>query len=290
MNFDETDAWKARAIVDDMEVDATSSQATRFGLELRRSRRARGWSQIELGRRMGYSNTLVSYIEGGKRPPTRNFAVKADEVFETDGKFVELWRRYTRAALLEGFEEFADCERRCRRLRTFQLAVVPGILQTPAYAAAMEAAAVRRGSITQTQADERSAFLATRQRQVLDRKSPPVIQAVMDESCLLRPIGGRSVMIEQLNHIEELASLPHITIQVAPLSLAEYRPFLLPVTLLTLPDRTVVGYSESHLRGFLERGHDTVSAWERDYDHLQVESLSTGASRTMIHAVRKELQ
>lgn len=149
---------------------------------------------------------------------------------------------------------------------------------------------MQRGSITQEQADERLAFLAARQRRLLEQKSPPIIQAVMDESCLMRPIGGRDAMLEQLDHLEELASRPHITVQVAPFSLAEHRPFVLPVVLLTLPDRTVVGYSESQLRGYLERGREAVSAWERDYDQLQVESLSKGASLAMIRAVRKELQ
>ena len=67
-------------------------------------------AQVELGKRMGYSDTLISFIERVRRPPTRNFAVKADEVFETGGTFVELFRRITQAALLEGFEEFADAK------------------------------------------------------------------------------------------------------------------------------------------------------------------------------------
>lgn len=96
----------------DTEVDPTSSPGARFGSELRRSRRARGWSQVALGRHMGYSNALVSYVERAKRPPTSNFAVKADEVFDTGGTFHELWCRYSRASLLEGFAEFAECEAR----------------------------------------------------------------------------------------------------------------------------------------------------------------------------------
>ncbi len=62
------------------------------------------------------------------------------------------------------------------------------------------------------------------------------------------------------------------------------------MVLLTLADRTVVGYTESQLKGYLERGRDTVAAWERDYDQLQVESLSKVASLAMIRAVRKELE
>ncbi|MDH6137718.1 transcriptional regulator with XRE-family HTH domain [Kitasatospora sp. MAA4] len=277
-------------ILEDAEVDATSSPLTRFGAELRRLRRAKGWSQVELGRRMGFSNALVSYVERGKRPPTPNFAVKADEALGTPGIFYELWRRIAHAALLEGFPEFADCESRCRRLRTFELGVIPGLFQIPAYAAALEAAAVQRGSITQDQADERVAFLANRQQRLLAQKSPPIIHAVMDESCLMRPIGGRNVMIDQLDHLEELAGRPHITIQIAPFALAEHRPFMLPVVLMTQPDRTVVGYSESQLRGHLERSRDPISALEREYDQLQVESLSKVASLAMIRAVRKDLE
>ncbi|MDH6110278.1 transcriptional regulator with XRE-family HTH domain [Kitasatospora sp. MAP12-15] len=271
------------------EVDPTSSPRLRFGGELARLRRARGWSQVGLGKRMGYSNTLISYIERGKRPPTSHFAVKADEVFDTGGTLYELWQRCARAALLEGFPEFAEAEARCRRLRTYELGLIPGLFQTTAYATAMASAAVQRGSITQAQADERIAFLATRQR-LLEQKSPPIIHAVMDQSCLVRPVGGRKVMLPQLDYLEELAHRPNVTIQVAPFSLAEHAPFALPVVLLTLPDRTVVGYAESHPKGHLERGREAVADWEKDYDQLQVESLSKVASLAVIRAVRKELE
>ncbi|WP_380283979.1 helix-turn-helix domain-containing protein [Kitasatospora purpeofusca] len=276
-------------LVETQDHDASVSPLVRFGQELRRSRRAMRWSQAELGRRMGYSDAMISYIERAKKPVTSNFAIKADEVFQTGGTFLELWRRYARASLLEGFAEFADAEARCRRLRTFELGVIPGLFQTEAYATALETANIRRGSLTQEQADERVAFLMQRQR-LLDQKAPPTIHAVLDQSCLLRPIGGRAVMLNQLDHLESLAAHPNITIQVAPFELAEQRPFVLPLVLLTLPDRSVVGYAESQLRGYLERGRPTIAGWEEDYDQLQVESLSTAASLTMIRAVRKDLE
>ncbi|MEE1827653.1 DUF5753 domain-containing protein [Streptomyces sp. BE20] len=138
-------------------------------------------------------------------------------------------------------------------------------------------------------ASERVAFLMHRQR-LLEQKVPPTIQAVLDQSCLLRPIGGRAVMCEQLDHLERLAGRPNITTQIAPFELAEQRPFVPPLVLLTLPDRTAVGYAESQLRGYLERGRTTIAAWEADYDQLQVELLSTAASLAMIRAVRKDLE
>lgn len=238
---------------------------------------------------MGYSHGLVSYVEGAKKPVTFKFAVAADRVFESGGVFKELWRRISNASLLEGFAEFADAEARCKRLRTFELGVIPGLMQTMEYAAAMEAGNVARGSITQEQADGRVEFLAGRQR-LLEKNPPPVIHAVLDESCIVRTVGGPEVMIPQLDHLLRLTERPNVTIQVAPFRLGERRPFLLPVVLLTLPDRSVVGYAESHSRGHLERGRDSVAGWEEDYDHLKVESLDTAASLAMIRAVRKELQ
>ncbi|MER7674972.1 helix-turn-helix transcriptional regulator [Kitasatospora sp. NPDC096128] len=50
------------------EDDPSSSPAIRFGNELRRLRRSRGWSQAEVGRRMGYSHGLVSYVERANTP------------------------------------------------------------------------------------------------------------------------------------------------------------------------------------------------------------------------------
>ncbi|MFB7613940.1 Scr1 family TA system antitoxin-like transcriptional regulator [Kitasatospora sp. NPDC056181] len=274
--------------MDEPLVDASSSPAVRFGRELHRSRRARGWSQVGLSKRMGYSNTLVSYVERAKRPPTRNFAVKADEVFESGGAFFELWRRYAKASLLEGFPEYADAEARCRRLRSFGLTVVTGLFQVPEYAQALAYAAVERGAIRAAEAEERVDFLASRQS-LLDRKSPPLIHAVLDESCLVRPVGGYAVMFKQLDRIAELASRPNVTIQVAPFHLGEHLPFTMPVTLLDLPDGSVVGYAESHARGHLERTRERVVAWEREYDQLVVEALPKAASLALIHKARKEL-
>ncbi|MER7701854.1 helix-turn-helix transcriptional regulator [Kitasatospora sp. NPDC097605] len=274
--------------MDVLEVDAMSSPAVRFGQELARLRRSRGWSQVALAKRMGYSNTLVSYVERAKRPPTMNFAVKADQVFETGGTFYELWRRHTKASLLEGFPEFADGEARCRRLRGFALTIVNGLFQVQEYAEALAYAAVQRGAITQSEAEQRVEFMLARQR-VLDRRKPPLVHVALDEDCLVRRIGGRAVMLKQLDRIVELAARPNITIQVAPFSLGENLPFTMPVTLLDLPDGSVVGYAESHARGYLERRREIVSGWEREYDQLVVEALPKAASLALIHKARREL-
>ncbi|MFD7447909.1 Scr1 family TA system antitoxin-like transcriptional regulator [Kitasatospora sp. NPDC059827] len=265
------------------EHDESSSLAIRFGNEIRRLRRARGWSQVHLGKLMGYSHGMVSYVERGKKPATLKFAVKADEVFETGGTFVELWRICSRASLLEGFPEYALDEARATEIRHFEMGIVPGLLQTPDYAEAFASAAVRRGSIDDKQALERLDFLATRQR-LIDRHPAPRLHFVLDEGALRRTVGGEEVMARQLEHLQVLAARPNITIQVAPFSLAEELPFTMMVTLLTVPGRTLLAYSECQLRGFLARDNATARAWERDFHQLQVEALPKATSLEMIRS------
>ncbi|MGW4691730.1 helix-turn-helix domain-containing protein [Kitasatospora cineracea] len=276
-------------MVDQREIDVPSSPSLRFGAELRRSRRARGWSQSKLGARMGYSNGLVSYVERGKKAVTHNFAVKSDEVFGTGGLFQELWRQLAHSSFLEGFDEFVEAEARCVRLRAYEMDVVLGIFMTPEYLGALERANVQRGRITREQADDRVARNAQRQ-QILHRDPSAAVHAVLDESCLRRPIGGTKVMDAQLAHLEGLTDLPNVTLQIAPFELAEARPFAHPIVLLNMPNNVTLGYSETQARGYVERSRTTLAAWECDYDRLQVESLSTAASLTMIRTVRRDLR
>ncbi|MFD0351327.1 DUF5753 domain-containing protein [Kitasatospora aburaviensis] len=129
-------------------------------------------------------------------------------------------------------------------------------------------------------------FLLVRQ-QLLGRVSPPLVHAVLDESCLRRPIGGGDVMKDQLMALEELFEAGHVILQVAPFDMAEHRPFALPMVLLSLPDQSLLGYSESEGRSHLERDSDRLAAWRRHYDRLQVGALAEMATLEWIRAVRE---
>ncbi|MET9397053.1 hypothetical protein [Kitasatospora sp. NPDC002965] len=64
----------------------------------------------------------------------------------------------------------------------------------------------------------------------------------------------------------------------------------LPLVLLTMADRSMLGYTESQERGFLTRESTTVTMWARDYDRLQVGASSDVASLEAIRAARKDLR
>lgn len=207
-------------------------------------------------------------------------------MFESGERFLREWSTSGRRVLFEGFDEYLRNEAKAIALRLFEINLVPSLLQTPEYSRVFQEAAVLRGIATQQQADERIEKVLLRQ-QALARDPAPHVQVVMDEGALRRPIGGRDVMVAQLRYLEALAARPRFLVQVCPTAAGENRPFGHPITLLTMPNRAIVGYGETQRRGYLERDPETLAEWVSEYDHLQAEALRRAASVEFIRNVRK---
>jgi hypothetical protein len=94
----------------------------------------------------------------------------------------------------------------------FQLQGIPGLVQTEAYARAMLAV-----FLPDEQLDTAVAVRIERQRRLLD-DDPPTLNVLLDESVLLRAVGGEDVQREQLEHLMELAERPWLRISVVPLA------------------------------------------------------------------------
>ncbi|NSC21150.1 helix-turn-helix transcriptional regulator [Streptomyces albus subsp. chlorinus] len=267
-------------------LDPEKSPGAAFGQRLRTLREERGWTQEDLATRMGYSATHISAVETGRRSPTLRFAQSADKALGT-GTLLERQSRVVRnTGLLEGFPEYVVHEARATEIRLFELGIVPGLLQTPEYAAAITSGAVRRGAITEQQAEERLSLIAKRQAS-LQRTPPPLVYAVLDESCIRRVVGGPRVMAAQLDRLAAFAELPSTVFQVAPYDLGERRAFDLPVYILTMPDRSLMSYAESAQQGRLERDTKFVQPLLTAYHQLQAEAASQAVSVAAINQLRK---
>ncbi|MFG2113379.1 Scr1 family TA system antitoxin-like transcriptional regulator [Streptomyces sp. NPDC048718] len=271
------------------ELNPESGPLAAFGARLREAREARGWTQDELGERLGYSGTHVSAVETLRKPPTLRFVRSLDRIFGTAGtdeSFEQEWREIRHGSLLAGFPEFVRYEGRAVEIRLYEVGVMPGLLQTPEYAAAIAEGHIRRGAITPEQAEERVSLTGDRQA-ALVRTPLPLIFVVLDESCIRRPVGGPGVMSAQFDRLIEFAEQPNTHLQVAPFALGDRRPFNLPVTVLTLADRSLMSYAESAQQGYLERDTGSVVPLLTGYHQLQAEAPSQGASMALIDEVRK---
>jgi len=123
------------------------------------------------------------------------------------------WSRYD-DVMPDWFETYVGLEQATSLIRTYELQFVPGLFQTEDYARAVTVLGHRSAVTTEI---ERRVGLRLQRQQILTRtESPPRIWAIIDESALRRPLGGRDVMRAQLKHMLELIELPQVTIQVMP--------------------------------------------------------------------------
>ncbi|MFI6154445.1 Scr1 family TA system antitoxin-like transcriptional regulator [Kitasatospora sp. NPDC051170] len=273
--------------VPQQEIDLASSPHAAIGAQLRRFRKAKGYTQIQLGELIHYSDSLISLIENGQRPAPLTLLRRADKVLDTCGALELLYWSTKGSTLIGGFLAYIEHETKATALKIFELNVIPGLLQTRAYASALITAAARRGEIPEDKIDERLNVRMARQA-MLFREPAPSVHIIMEESCL-RPIGGPFVMAEQLRWLESMATLPHVTLQIAPASLGEDLPATWPFTLLTTPNETWMAYLETIQRGYVERDdQNEVRSLARRYDWLQVQALSCADSLAFIRARLKE--
>ncbi|NJP65727.1 helix-turn-helix domain-containing protein [Streptomyces spiramenti] len=278
-------------MVNRKELNPDASPEAAYGARLRSAREARGWRQDDLADRIGYSGRHVSGVETTRKSPSRPFSVAVDialELVGTTESFERQWGQIRHGALREGFPEYVTQEGRAVEIRTYNVGIMPGLLQTPEYAQAQEDGHVERGSISPDQATERVSVLAERQV-ALERSRPPLIFVVMDESCLRHQVGGSEVMQAQLQHLINVAARPNWIVQVAPHTLGARRSFNLPVNLLTLSDRSVICYSESQTQGHLDRSSASVLPILKAYHQLQGEALSPASSMALVEQLRKDI-
>ncbi|MFD7546829.1 helix-turn-helix domain-containing protein [Streptomyces sp. NPDC059816] len=271
----------------DLNPDASPQAA--FGARLRSSREKRGWTQAQLSKLTGVSSGHISGVETTRKSPSLHFAKVVDTAFGltgTDATFVRQWHEMQHGSLLEGYPEYVGYQSRAAEIRLFETGAIPGLLQTREYASVLADAAVHRGDITPEQAAER-VNVQIEQQATLARSPSPLIFVVLDESCIRNPIGGPDVMDRQFSQLLEFAEQASTSLQIAPYSMAERKPFRRLVYLLTLPDRSLMSYVESQTQGSLDRDPSSVLPLVRNYHQLQIGAASQAESVAMIEQLRK---
>ncbi|MFJ6982937.1 MULTISPECIES: helix-turn-helix domain-containing protein [unclassified Streptomyces] len=258
------------------------------GVQLAGMREDAGLAQEQAARRLGFSPAKLSRIEAGKgrRPPTENdvralLALYGAEEYEASVLLQLLrqagepgwWQRYDKRLMPEWFDRLVGLQEAATAIRTFEIQYVPGLLQVPAYTRAV----VERGLPSAPAREiERRVELRTRRTQLLARPDAPRLWAVVDESVLLRVLGGPGVMRDQLAHLVEMAALPHVTVQIVPLDVTHASAPGIPVTYLRfggsdLPD--VVYLEQIRSAQFLE-DRDETEEYRVTLDRLADEALN----------------
>jgi hypothetical protein len=198
-----------------------------LGAHLRRMREAAGISRSDAGWEIRSSESKVSRMELGRvgfkerdvADLLKLYGMDDDEEHDRllalakDANNPGWWHRFG-DVLPSWFHSYLGLEAAAQLIRTYELQFIPGLLQTPEYVRAV--VQLGRGLIPAEEVERRVALRVSRQ-EVLTRPLNPVrLWAVVDESVLRRPIGGRKAMRMQLEHLLEATEMGNVTLQVMP--------------------------------------------------------------------------
>ena len=269
-----------------------------FANELRAHRAERGWTQADVAAHTMYSESLIAQVETCRKAATPGLAKALDRVFATPGfaeesldfpgtagTFGRLVARLRNLPFPASFRSFAPHEADATALYIFEHSMIPGLLQTEAYARA-----VFEGfpDVTDDVVNERLAGRLSRQT-VLERDDPPppMVCALIDQSALMREIGGPAVMRDQLAHLAALSRRPNITVQIIP-NTGAHPGLLGAFTVADLGGTPSIVNVEDIADGRVTEDAATVSMVALRFHSLRGDALSKGASRDLIEGVIHE--
>lgn len=200
----------------------------RLATELRRLRERAELTGDDVADRLGWSASKVSRIENARQAPRLGDVRSLLDLYGVDGSYREQllqlardavrkgwWEAYS-DALPEPYASYIGLEMEAEEILQWETQVVPGLLQTEAYASAVEQGSHSIEVIPPSRVDARVETRLARQS-VLRREVPLRLALVLDEATLVRRYGDANVMRKQLERLVELAELPNVTLQVLPL-------------------------------------------------------------------------
>lgn len=243
-----------------------------FGSELRRAREAAGLSREDFGKLVCYAPSTVRAFETGERFPQPSLVEGADAHLGTGGLLGRMYEGLLKRDVYpESFRPWIDIEQGASALRWYELAYLPGLLQTEDYARAL----LRSG-----RGDVEARVAARMQRQeILRRDHPPEFVVLIDEGVLRRPVGGREVMWDQLRSLAEAAE--RWIIQVVPWEVDSYVNLDGPFVLATVEGADLV-YTPTHLDGYVLSSAEAVAQVRSRWDAIRAEALPRRRSRELI--------
>ncbi|MFS0694170.1 helix-turn-helix domain-containing protein [Streptomyces nitrosporeus] len=275
----------------------------RFGSVMRSLRRGAGLSMEEAAERLGLSGKpALSKIENGKQrvsglgltaffgvygvesEETRT-KVKAMAALAASGKRTNLLDQYQEAVQTDGFADYLHLEGLAIRSDAF-LQVIPGLLQTEAYATSI----VERSQVWSSKHEvARFVELRLARQAALSREAPLDLRCVLDEAALHRVVGGPEVMKQQLERLLTVTEThSNVVIQVLPARVGAHAGIDGPFQLLEFEVGPPIVVIETKTTSVYFEEDGDVGRYRSALDSLRTQALDAQASRRYIRELTKD--
>lgn len=271
---------------DDM-ADARHSPTVRrrrLARELRKLREAAGRTADEVNKELEWANGKVNKLERALtvRPRVTDIRILLDTYGLEDPDKREALFELTRQARQRGWwsafgsldDNYVEFEAEAAKISTWQPLVVPGLLQTPAYARALH-----RGYLMRDEKEiERLVDLRTERQKILASDDPPKLWAVIDENAVTRSFGSPEAKAEQLQRLIHTERLDHVNVQIMPLDVAPHPGLSGSFVILDYEDDPSLVYREMRPSGSYEEGSEQLEERRTVFQHLSATALGPSES------------
>ncbi|WP_263247218.1 helix-turn-helix domain-containing protein [Saccharopolyspora rosea] len=195
------------------------------------------------------------------------------------------WSAYSSEVVRGDFEDYLEVEAAATKLRSFEIHLVPGLLQTADYYDAILRGGVR--AVDDELAQARTQLRRQRQARLDHEDHPLTYHAIVHESALQLPIGGAEVMREQLDFLLARSELGNVTVQVLPIDAGAYPGIGTAYHLVTFgPDHAEGVYLENLHDGLYVEEDEEIEVYTLAFERLERRALPADASADRIAEIR----
>ncbi|MFH8608780.1 helix-turn-helix domain-containing protein [Streptomyces sp. NPDC018029] len=252
------------------------------GNQLKRWRMKANVTREELGAAANYAPDTIKAMEQGVRMPTARVLDVADGMCGADG-LLRAAKDYVKA---EKFppraQDFMEYEQRAVSLWWYEVVLIPGLLQTEAYARRLISSFVP--PLDDETIEERVAGRLER-TELLHRKPMTAFSFALYEPALRGP----HVDKDQLLHLLEVGRRNNVSIQVLPYARAVSSALMGQMVLLETQDRERFAYADGSSVSQLTSDVEVVSSYTERLSVIRAESLGTEGSVRFIEQMVDEL-
>ncbi|NHD17674.1 MULTISPECIES: helix-turn-helix transcriptional regulator [unclassified Actinopolyspora] len=274
---------------------AGTARQVHLGRQLKSLRNDKGLSLDDVARHVERSRATVGHWERGySRISAQDLAAllrlyeAPDEMsghlqqLRRDSRQRGWWHSYKLPAYLEPFVGF---EAEASEVFSYELGVVPGLLQTEDYARAIHE--VGRLQLSEAELQGWVDVRLKRQERLYERPGGLTLHTVIAEEALRRVVGSRKIMVEQLARLEHDAKLPGVNLQVLPLDAGAHVGAHGPITVLRFADagHSDVAFSDTPLGGHVIDDLRDVAELSRLFGELQAQALQREESGRLLRSI-----
>ncbi|MFI1587559.1 helix-turn-helix domain-containing protein [Streptomyces halstedii] len=212
-----------------MTLPSSSAQSARavVARRLRDLRKGAGLTVVELARGCGWHHAKTSRIENAKTAPTATDIRLWCRTVGSEGQADDLivqslhaesmyseWRHRTRSGLKQLQDSAVTFFRQTELFRVYSSTLVPGLLQTEGYAAAVLGMSARFRDLPVDDSVEAARARVDRSRIVHERGHRFVL--LVEEAVLRYRVGDDAAMAAQLGHLLTAGALPAVSLGIVP--------------------------------------------------------------------------